>query len=302
MKSWFVLFFAISVMLFSTTTKAQNIDTLIYNGTFTVPFKATFNDKPIEELSGIEYTGWGNQYYLIPQSRTTSYVFLCTIDLLEEGMDVKFDSLIYLNHGPLEAESIRVNPFNQHLYIAEEGLNTSFIYHVDEQNNLNQIYNSTAAQKYNSGYEGLCFDQSGKKMFISLERPQKGYMSEIIVRDLEKNNEKIYNYPLDKLPLDKNGDNGITELLNVNDSTLIVVERAYLGIKNGNSIRVYKAIIPKKGNNIIKEKLLTDFSASPVIDNIEGVTYSASGKELIFVSDNNANRHQQTLFICMKVQ
>lgn len=303
MKPFFTLLaFAYASIFSFTTTNAQVIDTLIFSGIEIIPHNSTFRDEPIEELSGIEYTGVDNSYYVIPQSRSKAHLFLCSITMEPNGIKVEFDSIIYLKHGPLEAESVRVNPANNLLYIAEEGNGTSYIHQVDKDLGLKTVYTSTKEQRYNRGYEGLCFNPKGTIMYLGLERPKDGNMTSIVAYNLANKIEVSYSYALDILPLDDRKDNGITELLTLNDSTLIVVERAFLGSKNGTSIRVYKARIPKKGNEIKKVKLLTTFSASPEIDNIEGVTFSASGAELIFISDNNGNKHQQNLFISMRIE
>lgn len=297
-----LLAFAYTSIFSFTTTNAQVIDTLIFSGIKIIPHNSTFKKEPIEELSGIEYAGVGNSYYLIPQSRSKAHLFLCSITMEPNGLKVEFDSILYLNYGPLEAESIRINPANNLLYIAEEGNGTSYIHQVDKKLDLKTIYTSTQEQRYNRGYEGLCFNPKGSIMYMGLERPKQGNITSIIALHLENKIEVVYSYALDVLPLDERKDNGITELLTLNDSTLIVVERAFLGSKNGSSIRVYKARVPSEGNEIEKVKLLTSFSASPEIDNIEGVTFSASGAELIFISDNNGNKHQQNLFISMKIE
>lgn len=279
----------------------ERIDTLIFKDISVFDHNVQFLSETIEELSGIEYTGNGNYYYVIPQSRNKAHIFLVEIEVAGAEMTVKFDSVIYLNHGPLEAESVRINPKDNQLYIAEEGDATSYVYKLNAKNELNVVYTSTAEQRHNRGYEGLCFSPDGAIMYMGLERPKSGDVTNIIGYNLEDKTEKVYTYSLDILPDDKRTDNGITELLTLNDSTLLVVERAFLGPK-GNSVRVYKASIPTDGNEIIKIKLLTDFSASPEIDNTEGVSFSASGKELIFISDNNGNPYQQTLFISMRIE
>ncbi len=284
---------------FAQTTE---IDTLLFSGVTVIPHNLVVDNLPVEELSGIEYSGVGNQYFVIPQSRSKSHIFLCSIDIEKGKALVKFDSVVYLNHTNLEAESIRLQPLTNSIYIAEECKGVSYIHKVNKLKQLDKIYTSTMPQRYNSGFEGLCFNMEGTCIYMALERPKKGYYTQIIRYNLEDKTEVVYSYLLDKLPLDKKNNNGITELLSLNDSTLLVVERAYLGANNGNTVRVYKASIPKVGNEILKVKLLTDFSASPEIDNIEGVSFSASGKELIFVSDNNANKHQQTLFIVMRIE
>ncbi len=280
---------------------AQNIDTLIFNGVSIIPHNEKSFDETIEELSGIEYTGSGNHYYVIPQSRKKAYIFLAEIIVSDSEMIVHFDSILYLNHGSLEAESIRINPKDKQIYIAEEADDTSYIYRVNSKNELEVVYTSRAEQRHNRGYEGLCFSLDGEVMYMGLERSKSSDATNIIAYNLADKSEKIYTYYLDVLPDDKRKDNGITELLLLNDSTLLVVERAYLRTK-GNFIKIYRALIPSEGSEIVKEKLLTDFSDSPEIDNIEGVSFSASGKELIFVSDNNGNQHQKTLFISMSIE
>ncbi len=279
----------------------ERIDALIFKDISVFDHNVQFLGETIEELSGIEYTGNGNYYYVIPQSREKAHIFLVKIEVADTGMAVKFDSVIYLSHGPLEAESVRISPKDNQLYIAEEGDGTSYVYKLNDENKLDVVYTSTTEQRHNRGYEGLCFSPDGETVYMGLERPKSGDITNIIAYNLADQTEKVYNYNLDILPDDKRTDNGITELLTLNDSTLLVVERAYLGPK-GNSIRIYKAIIPSEGNEIIKDKLLTDFSASPEIDNIEGVSFSASGNELIFMSDNNGNPYQKTLFIRMRIE
>jgi len=303
MKLFFILlvFFLLDLFSFN-TANSQDMDTLIYGGIDTVPFKTKFKNEFIEELSGIEHSGKENLYYVIPQSKKEAHIFLCSINITKESIQVNFDSLIQLNYGPLEAESIRVNPANNGVYIAEEGNGKSYIHQLDNNFNLKTIYASSKEQRHNKGYEGICFSPKGGIIYMGLESPKEGTVTNIISYNLNTKIEKTYDYALDILSLDYKKDNGITELLTLNDSALIVVERAFLGPKNGSSIRVYKAIIPTIGNKIKKVKLLTDFSASPKIDNIEGVSFSASGNELIFVSDDNGNVHQQTLFICMKIE
>ncbi len=232
-------------------TSAQDLDTLIYCGIKIVPFNKEFRNEPIEELSGIEYTGKGNLFYVIPQSRSKAHIFLCTINTSNEEIQVEFDSVIYLNHGPLEAESIRVNPLTNQLYISEEAdYGVSYVYTISDSQKLEKIYESKLEQRCNSGFEGLCFNKKGDVMYMSLERPLKGFLTQIIAYNLLDSTKTVYSYKLDEVPNDKRNDNGITELLVINDSTLLVVERAFLGKSFGNSIRVYKASIPSTGNEI----------------------------------------------------
>lgn len=301
MKNLFLVGLWVLVGLNGFKLSAQTIDTLVFCGIDSVKYQTEFEGFKIEELSGIEYWGYANKYLLLPQSRTKTHLFVCSVHV-DEGLKISFDSLIFLNTPPLEGESIRINPTTQTIYVTEEGNETSTVYEVDEKHNLKAVFTSKGPFRHNSGFEGLCFSPDGQKMYVSLERPLQGNITTITSIDLSSGNKKNYTYPLDKLEGDKRSDNGISEILSLNDSTLLVVERAFLGPKLGNSIRVYRSHIPDSGTEITKEKLLTDFSASPLLDNIEGACFSATGNELIFVSDNNGNAHQRTLFICMKIE
>ena len=301
MWSRFILLVFFIGLTIQTPLRAQTIDTLIFCGIDSIGFQQEYKGYKIEELSGIDYSGYADQYLLIPQSKDHTHIFISSIKI-NEGLSVTFDSTITWNVPSLEGESIRINPASNKIYVAEETNEASYIHEVNERGELKTVYSSKGPFRHNSGFEGLCFSPDGQTMYVSLERPLKGNVTTITSVDLTLGNEKSYTYSLDVLPKDKRSDNGISEILTVNDSTLLIVERAFLGPRYGNSIRVYRALIPDSGTEIVKEKLLTDFSASPLLDNIEGVCYSVSGNELIFVSDNNGNSHQRTLFICMKIE
>ena len=285
-----------------------HIDTLTFCGIHIIPHGMSFGTTTVEGLSGIEYSGIKNQYYAISDAphKNNSHYYVLSINKTADRFDVVIDSVIFINKDWVTGESIRINPKSGIIYVADEQNLESYIHRIQNNGEIETLFSKT--HLHNSGFEGLSFNSSGTKMYISIERPEiENNITKIREYDLINDSYVDYKYFLDDVPQDTERDNGITELLPVNDSTLIVVERAFLRSVGKTSVRVYKARIPgntKNSDSIEKIKQLTRFNDLPdgiELDNIEGVCFSASGEELIFISDNNKRRTQQTQFICMKI-
>jgi len=293
----------LSYNLFSQTTQ---IDTLIFSNITIVAnnYKLPKSRAKVVELSGIEYSGSDNKYYLLPQSAKHPVYYEAIILDNEKNLTVNFEKEIKINAKAFDGESIRRNPRTEQIFLSEEYDYKSMIYKVDKNNNLQKII-TLAKQPYNSGFEGMSFNAEGNLLWLSQERADVGNVTTIFCYDINNlNNFKTYTYELDKLPNDTENDNGISEILCLSNDTLIVVERAYLALENKNSIRIYQASVnlkDKTDTNLHKSKLLTNFSAVTKIDNIEGVCLSASQQELIFVSDNNDSKNQKTQIVSMKI-
>ena len=290
--------------------RLQTIDTLIFCGMDSLDRQETF----VSQLSGIDYSGHGDIYYAMPECEgSKAHYFLFSISHTDHGLQAVIVDTIYLNSklDTLEGESIRRHPETGQLYIVEERITyVSNVFKVDQKGRLQNVYTSNPRLiQFNKGFEGLSFNSDGSKMLIALERlAEDVHFTRIIEYAERRQSQRVFIYPLDNIPGDES-DNGITEILHFNDSTLIVVERAYVKSAGKTSVRVYKVVLPNEFSNhtaqISSKKLLTQFENCPVpkTDNIEGVTFSASGRELIFVSDNNNNpKYQQTQFICMKIE
>jgi len=129
--------------------------------------------------------------------------------------------------------------------------------------------------------------------------------------------EKQFAYFLDavaKKPMGHFSVNGLTDLVQYNASTFLIIERSYSsGLGNqGNTIKIFEADISDVTNTIkinnlkdtsfipAKKKLLLNFEnfrdklTDRSIDNIEGITLgpklSNGHQSLILVSDNNFNK------------
>lgn len=140
-----------------------------------------------------------------------------------------------------------------------------------------------------------------------------------------------YAYPVDPIqavPTGKNADNGVSEILALDDERLLVLERS--GVEGANGvwtvyIRLYQADVAGATNvtevsalggadyRPMTKKLLLDLSmlpelgspGLPKIDNIEGVGFGPvlpnGHRSLVLVSDNNFNPEQITQFLAFEV-
>ncbi len=133
-------------------------------------------------------------------------------------------------------------------------------------------------------------------------------------------------YPLSALPNPSKvsqlkGDNGVADLVALNENELLVLERAFIIPPMANVIKIFKVKIEKKSTNvselhsikdreitILKKELLLNLSdIVPVkLDNLEGMCLGPKLKDgkqlLILVSDNNFNKRQRTLFLFFTIR
>lgn len=185
----------------------------------------------------------------------------------------------------------------------------------------------------NALFEGLSFADSYKTLYVSLEEPLyqdgrkasyqfDGALTRILKFDVaSKKNTAQYAYNLGELPVLPTVDsdwnlNGISEILAVNNHTLLVVERGWAkGNDDHTFVKLYLVDLNDAENEInnasfsknppkpLKKKLLFDFdSLNMHIDNFEGVTFGPNlpngHKTLIFCVDNNFAKNQtQQLFL-----
>lgn len=188
----------------------------------------------------------------------------------------------------------------------------------------------------NAFFEGLTYADHFKTLYASLEEPlyqdgeqsHFGYnkaLTRILKFDVEsKKNVAQYAYNLDALPIQPTIEsdwsiNGISEILAVNDHTLMVMERAWAKGRDDHSfVKLYLVDLNQAENVIdnpsfvkfppkpLTKKLLFDFDTLNMhIDNIEGVTFgpklSNGHNSLVFCVDNNFGKEQIQQFFLFEV-
>lgn len=189
--------------------------------------------------------------------------------------------------------------------------------------------------RHNLGFEGLSFAPDGKSVWLAMESalyqdgpiatPSAGAVARLSRLDREGKVLAQYAYPLDPIqavPTGKNGDNGVSEILALDDQRALVLERS--GVEGADGIwtvyiRLYEintngatdiAAVPSlaSANYIpVAKRLVIDLAKTAdvgPVDNIEGMSWGpvlADGKRsLVLVSDNNFNPAQITQFLAFE--
>lgn len=256
------------------------------------------------------------------------------------------------NHAVADPESIRVNPLNNHqiLYTSEGdrelGLNPfiriaskngDFISEIPIHTPLKMDHQNKQGFRNNLALEGSTFTEDGKHIWASMEAPiiqddqlpttNSGSHTRLTQYNRQGDTISEIAYPLDAIPQkpgkNKEAENGIAEILMLNEKELLILERASVQNNNNqfkNDIRIYKADVTS-GTNIKNMNSIQNHKISPVkkhlianlneqdvghIDNIEGMTFGPklpNGHDiLVLISDNNFNNKQQTNLIAFDVE
>jgi hypothetical protein len=244
---------------------------------------------------------------------------------------------LYKSHS-MDPEAIRYNSLSNTLFYASEGGRTEgdkapFIREMDTLGNVLKTFNIPAIFDFyenrglrkNGGFESLAFENDSIAWFAN-ELPLfedsdvptfGGGIASIRLTKFDiKNDELIAEYAYEiepiqaeTIPRGEFSINSVTELISLNSSELLVLERSYItGV--GNYVKIFKININtasdvseftslRKANyRPVQKSLYIDFSDyGKRIDNIEGMAFGKrlkdGTKSLLCVSDNNFNEEQQ---------
>jgi hypothetical protein len=254
-----------------------------------------------------------------------------------------------------DGESVRYNPLSKQLIWSSEGerlfkngdttiVQPSLTFISTDGKFLDTIampkgFHFTKTEngpRKNALFEGLTYADGYKTLYASLEEPlyQDGpqaafeydkALTRILKFDVAtKKNVAQYAYNLGALPVKPTVENdwnvnGISEILAVNDHTLLVMERAwakghddhtflklYLVDLNGAENEIDNASFVQNPPKPLTKKLLFDFDVLNIhIDNFEGVTFGPKlpngHQSLIFCVDNNFGKSQVQQFFLFEV-
>ncbi|MEP9852245.1 esterase-like activity of phytase family protein [Staphylococcus aureus] len=254
------------------------------------------------------------------------------------------------NNTVADPESIRFNPKNNEILYTSEGdrslgLNP-FIRKANKQGEyLSEIPITDTIKmnedpkvgfRNNQAIEGSTFSQNGNSIWTSMEGPlfqddekpttKSGALTRITQYDHEGSVISEFAYPLDPIPKSpgkgKQADNGVTEILAINDHEFFTLERASVQAEDGsfsNYVRIYKIDVNNSTDiqhieslkqekvKPLKKELVADLNEENIdkIDNIEGMTFGKKlpngNDSLVLISDNNFNKSQKSQVIAFEV-
>jgi hypothetical protein len=187
---------------------------------------------------------------------------------------------------------------------------------------LNVSADSTGPRQ-NHGLEGLTLSPSGTSLWAGMEAPgyndgepptsEHGALTRVTRIDVDTGTATVqYAYPLDSVSAGPRGDNGLSDLVALDDENFLVVER---GFGTHAVARIYRASIAGADNVLgrpslnapapktMTKTLVADLSKLPEIghlDNIEGITLgpklSDGRQSVVLVTDDNFSPTQVTQF------
>ena len=358
------LFKTVAVFLFIITILSCGVSKIDGDSTYKLIFldeyildeNLKFHNHKVGGLSGIDYKD--GKFVLISDHSSNPVIFVSDISI--ENQTIKSVDFIEANTincdyiKTFDTESIRFLPNkNQYLISAEGNIykgQNPLIFQTNEIGSCTKFYdlpnffnaNTTDGPRQNGVFEGLTLDYKKTGFWVINElplkrdgKPPKLYNTNSPLRlthyQFDDINPDIQlSYDLDrliKIPFLPFGVNGATEILQIDEEHLLILERSYsAGHKSkGNRVKIFLVNVAKginllnassfkhnKDYNLQKHllfdsKLIKKSLEFQFIDNIEGMTFGPDlengNKSLILVSDNNFNAfgHQINQFLLLKL-
>jgi hypothetical protein len=248
-----------------------------------------------------------------------------------------------------DIETIRVDPRDGSLWYGSEGNRKvglhPFVRHADREGRylstlptpaMFNVSKEEIGSRNNMSFEALSFSSDGKSLWLGMEAalyqdgplatPDHGSVVRITRLDRAGKVLGQYAYPIEPVASrpapGREADNGVSEILAVNDHQVLVVERAGVSNADGlytNHVRIYEmetdgatdiqAIPALAGATYVpaRKRLLLDLEkiGLPRVDNIEGISWGPrlenGRRSLVMISDDNFNPQQVTQILAFEV-
>lgn len=257
----------------------------------------------------------GNDDYAVVSDKGNHegyYIFHIEINNDGEIANITNKDFINLNGNNLDQEAITFNPETHHIYIGNEGTSNIIEYDVKSKS-IVRTADITDYKKYcipNRSIESITYDKTRDKIFTINESPLIGDSCRMLrLKQLNTNltEEKEFPYFIEQplKPADTPQDRhayGVSELLSLNDSTLLVLERElYItSMKLGSWVinRIYRIVPGNPTKHLVcswrTSLQLTSFNFA----NYEGMCLGpklSDGRQVIILCADSQNRYKGVL-------
>lgn len=253
-----------------------------------------------------------------PDAQASCFFFMDTSLCLRNGITPK---------GLDQVEAVRYDALTTRLWYSYEKDNATGIGYLRKENGYYQMCVVLdepipgAHTAPNRGIEAICFgpDRSLWAAFESGTSEEAQYQRLAFykipfneqLRDYDTSRKLVFSYPFDRRsgltpaqPFGASLGNGVTDILCLPDSSLLVLERCYNGVQA--LVRLYQAW-PDEGSRTMRKQLVYDFRKDTGIpgfqpDNLEAMCFSEShgALYLYLLSDDNFSSRQCTQLVRLK--
>lgn len=183
-----------------------------------------------------------------------------------------------------------------------------------------------AGPRQNHALEGLTLTPSRRHLWAAMEgpgqedgelpTPSAGALTRITRFDVETRTATAqYAYPIDKVESGPRGDNGLTDLVALDEENFLAVERGYgtrvqasiyrVSVGDADNVLERPSLLGPPPRTVTKTLLVDLPRAVDPLDNIEGITFGPQlpdGRQsLVVVSDDNFNPEQITQVVAFAV-
>ncbi|WP_058050307.1 esterase-like activity of phytase family protein [Janthinobacterium sp. Ant5-2-1] len=286
-------------------------------------------------------------------SKAFSSVSLSSVHFFTQPDGSRYPNLAHakLDQGDQVAdiETIRVDPQDGSLWYGSEGNRKvglhPFLRHADIDGRylatlptpaMFKVSKEEVGSRNNMSFEALSFASDGKSLWLGMEAalyqdgplatPDNGSVVRITRLDRAGKVLGQYAYPIEPVASrpapGREADNGVSEILAVNDHQVLVVERAGVANADGvyrNHVRIYEmdtegatdvqALPALAGATYVpaRKRLLLDLEKIGLtrVDNIEGISWGPrlenGRRSLVLISDDNFNPQQVTQILAFEV-
>jgi hypothetical protein len=275
---------------------------------FEVPQGAAVDGAPFGGISGIDYDRRTGEWLMISDDRSDrARFFVGRLDA--KGLRLTRQVQLRPEAGERpDAEALRIDPLTDDLVWSTEGdAPRGFdpaVRRMDREGaakgTIPTPFSFKDGARPNITLEGLSFSPDGRWLWVSMEAPRvqdgpvssvaAGGLTRITKLDREGKVAAQYAYRLDPIQAApaKRGDNGISEILALDDHRLLVLERSGVEEAQGRFSYHCRLYVVDMRKAVLTKRLVVNFDRLGIpTANLEAMAWGPGRRTLVLMSDDN---------------